>query len=470
MKPSRAGIALLWLLVVAGVYSGIQQWMHGDAVTGLGTIGAGGVVWGLYVVGDGFFASVALASLTMACLARVLRLRSLEPMALLALPLAIASLLASVVCVLADLGRPWDAMINLSLVGRARAPFFSTFTLVAGASLCASLIHLALASRPAWAQSGRGKIWRVLACGWTASASARHRRGRVDFWLSLALLPLLVVGLVMLGVVFSARSGRPVWLIRFEAVTFMVSAAAAGGSLLLLALAARKQASAVLGRVVAVLVVLTAFFVVSGQILALRAPGLALHRYAQGLLVGSWSALFLTELALLFVAATIVIVKAWSGRVSRAWAAITAALVCGAVFLHRFLLLVVWQTHGQGLDWPTGDYHPTWVEWGVLLGVAASAVLVFLFLLKSCPVPTQQPIGAAPPTDKPRVWVAGLSLLLGSSVAAAGLALSSGLGSKPFLDPILAGSPLLFLGGLILMLSTALVYELYPERPRAERS
>jgi len=132
MKPSRVGMALLWLLVGVGVYSGAQQALHGDAATGLGTIGAGGVVWGLYVVGDGFFASVALASLTMACLARVLRLRSLKAEAHLALPLAIAGLLASVACVLADLGRPWDAMINLSLVGRARAPFFSTFTLVAG--------------------------------------------------------------------------------------------------------------------------------------------------------------------------------------------------------------------------------------------------------------------------------------------------------------------------------------------------
>jgi Ni/Fe-hydrogenase subunit HybB-like protein len=470
MKPSRAGIALLLLLVVAGVYAGAQQWMHGDAVTGLGTIGAGGVVWGLYVVGDGFFASLALASLTLACLWRVLRLRALESAAHLALPLAIASLLASVVCVLADLGRPWDAMINLALVGRPRAPFFSTFTLVAGASLCASLIHLGLASRPTWAQPGRAKVWRVLACGWTASASTRFRRERVDFWLSLALLPLLVVGLVMLGVVFSARSGRPLWLVRFEVVTFMVSAAAAGGSLLLLALAARKQVSAVLGRVVGMLVVLTVFLVVLGQILALHAPGLALQRYAQALLVGPWSVLFWTELVLFFVGAMIVIATSWRGGVSRLWTAIGAALVCSAVFLHRFLLLIVWQTHGQGLDWPVGVYHPTWVEGVVVLGIAAAAVLAFLLLLQACPVPMRDPGPASPPADKPRAWLAWITLLLGSSVAAAGLVLSAGFGSKPFLDPVLDGAPLFFLGGLILMLSAALIYELYPEPPRANRS
>ncbi len=77
-----------------------------------------------------------------------------------ALPLGVAGLLASLGCVLADLGRPMAAMVNLPLFGRPRSPFFGTFTLVAGASLFATVVHLALASRPGWAERaqrhGRG--------------------------------------------------------------------------------------------------------------------------------------------------------------------------------------------------------------------------------------------------------------------------------------------------------------------------
>jgi len=45
----------------------------------------GGVVWGLYVVGDGFFASAALAMLAVACVLRVLRRRDMESVTRMAL-------------------------------------------------------------------------------------------------------------------------------------------------------------------------------------------------------------------------------------------------------------------------------------------------------------------------------------------------------------------------------------------------
>jgi hypothetical protein len=55
-------------------------------------------------------------------------------------------------------------------------------------------------------------------------------------------------------------------------------------------------------------------------------------------------------------------------------------------------------------------------------------------------------------------------LILGLAAAGVGLSLSAGFASVPFLDPILPGSPLVFLAGLFLMLSAPLAYELIPER------
>ncbi len=474
MKATRGAVVLLLGLAVLGAYAFTQQCIHGDAVTDLRTIGAGGPVWGLYVVGDGFFASAALASLAVGCVIRVLRLREIEGVARMALPFGIAGLVASLGCVLADLGRPMAALVNLPLVGRPASPFFGTFTLVAGASLVATLVHLALTNRPGWAQRAQAAsrwpgLWRALACRWQDTASARQRRERVDFWLSLGLLPVLLGGLVILGVVFGVRAGRPAWQGRFGVVTFVVSGAAAGCSLLALAVHAHRRANLFMARTVAVLTALAVLLVVSGEILALRTPYLSVQRYAHALLEGPWSGLFWAELVLFFLAGMIALAMSLRKTVSLIGTATTALLVCTAVSLERFLLLVAWQTHGLGLSWPAGVYRPTWVEWSVLAGVAAAAVLAFLSIAKVCPAGTEAATEAgdpAPADERRRLLVTALCLVGGFVLACGGLALSAGLASAPFLDPILPGSPLVFLAGLLLMVAAALAYELISERPR----
>jgi Ni/Fe-hydrogenase subunit HybB-like protein len=466
----RQSLLLLTALATVGAYAWVQQAVQGDVVMDLHTIGAGGVAWGLYVVGDGFFASTALAILALACVFRVLRLRDMEGVTRTALPLGIAGLVASLGCVMADLGRPEAAMMNLPLVGRPRSPFFGTFTVVAGASLFATVVHLALTSRPAWAQRAqKGErwswVWRLLACGWCETASAKQRRERVDFWLSLVLLPFLLGGLVILGIVFGMRAGRPAWQSVFEVVTFVVSGGAAGCSLLALAAHASRRASVITTRL-GVFTGITVLLVVTGQILALRTPYLSVHRYARALLDGPWSRFFWAELGLLFLSGIISLAMAWRKKVPVVLAATTALLVCAAVALERFLVLVAWQTHGLGLSWPAGKYNPTSIEWSVLVGVTAAAALVFLFLIKVCRTETgdaPEPTSPAPAGSRLRSLITAACLILGLAVAASGLALSAGFASAPFLDPILPGGPLVFLAGLFLTGLAAVAYELIPD-------
>jgi Ni/Fe-hydrogenase subunit HybB-like protein len=463
VKPRYLFLALLALLMTFGVFSAVQQIRHGDAVTGLGTLGSGGVVWGLYVVGDGFFASVGLAGLILAALLRVSRTPHLEPAAHRAVGLAIASLLASILCVLADLGRASAAMIDLSLVGRARAPFFATFTLVAGASLVAALVQWFLASRPAWAERARAGhgMWRILAHGPQASASAAYRRTQVNFWFGLVLLPLFLLALVILARVFCVRPGRPVGLAALEIFVFMISAGAAACSLVLLA--SPQAARRTLARILAVLVVLSVVSIELCQILALRSPGTALQGYVQALLHGSWRALFWIELALFLAAGGLLPARLWKGRASMPWIVLAAGLVCAAVFIQRFLLLVAWQTHGLGLSWPRGHYQPTGVEGGLLLGIAALAVVMAWALTVLGPSRVVTAGGPARGQMR-RALLTAACVFLGGVLAVVGLALSAGVGSGPFLDPVIPGGPLLFLGGLVLMLLAPAVYELLPEK------
>lgn len=464
MNPRRILLVVLSLLIAIGGLSVVQQVRHGDAVTGLGTLGSGGVVWGLYVVGDGFFASVGLASLILAALLRISRTPHLEPAAHGAVALAIASLLASVLCVLADLGRFSAALINLPLLGRARAPFFATFTLVAGASLVAALLQWFLASRPAWAQRAQmgGRLWRVLAWGPQASASAAHRRHQVNFWFGTSLLPLLLLALGILARVFCVRSGRPAGLIHLETATFMISAGATACSLVLLL--SPQAARVVLARALSVLLVLSIVSIELCTFMAVRSPGVAVHGYAQALLHGPWKFLFWGQLALLLAAGALVPARLWKGKGSLATLALVACLVCVAVFIQRSLLLVAWQTHGLALSWPQGHYQATPTEWGLLLGIAALAASITWLLMSLGEF--QSPVRGSPGSRQGRrLWLTAACLCSGVALALGGLALSAGVGSGPSLDPVVVGGPLIFLGGLVLMLMTPALYELLPESP-----
>ncbi|HEY5282429.1 MAG TPA: hypothetical protein VIM14_06525, partial [Polyangia bacterium] len=65
MKPrptlTIVGVVLLLLGVLAlGSFAYSRQLLEGDVVTGMRTVGAGGAVWGLYVVMDGAFLGMGI--------------------------------------------------------------------------------------------------------------------------------------------------------------------------------------------------------------------------------------------------------------------------------------------------------------------------------------------------------------------------------------------------------------------------
>ena len=75
-KTFVATIILLVGLLAVGVLAFARQLSLGDVVTGMRTIGAGGAVWGLYVVMDGFFLGCGISVMATACIARFSRDRS----------------------------------------------------------------------------------------------------------------------------------------------------------------------------------------------------------------------------------------------------------------------------------------------------------------------------------------------------------------------------------------------------------
>jgi molybdopterin-containing oxidoreductase family membrane subunit len=475
-------LALLVAVLAVGVFAFVQQIVQGDVVTGMRTVGAGGAVWGLYVVMDGFFLGLGVAVMACACVARFSRDRDMEAVARIAMPVAIACFLGAGLCVLADQGRPLAALRSLSLFARPQSPMFVTFCSVGAVCLFGSLIHCVLSRRSDLAEyAKRTSAWqplqRLLAAGYRGSAAERYRRQKAGFWMSLLMLPALLAPLTALAIIFAVRPARPLPLTLLEVAVFILLSGAGGMGLLLGAAAlvgslAGRQAGlaargfARLGKALLLILSLSLPCMVAAEIAGLMSDEPAVSAYARALLGDVYGPFFWTAFACLFVAAMLLLRGARRGALGPRLTVVAGVLVQVAVLVHHYLLLVAWQTHGLALPYPPGSYAPTWIECAVVLGILALCLLLLLpsvRLIPFAPLVFEAQSAEGKRGDIRRTVVTALWFLGGLATAGLGFALSARVGTESFLDPIFAGSPVVFIVGLMVLATTGAVYELLPE-------
>jgi Ni/Fe-hydrogenase subunit HybB-like protein len=478
-----ATIVMLFATLAVGVWAFSRQIVQGDVVTGMRTIGAGGAAWGLYVVMDGFFLGAGVAVMACACVARFSRDRDMEAVARIAMPVAITCFLGAALCVLVDQGRPPATLRDLALLVRPRSPMFVTFTGVGAVCLFASLVHCVLSRRPDLAEyAKRPSAWRRLqrlfAAGYRGTAGERYRRRKVGFWMSLFMLPALLAPLTALAIIFTVRLTRPLPLTLLEVAIFLLLSGAGGIAILLASaalvgrLAGRQAGLAArgfgrLGTALMLVLSLSLPSVVAAEIAGLSSDEPAVLGYARALLADDYGPLFWCELGCLFLATAFLWRGARRGRLGPRVTVSAGLLTQTAVFLHHYLLLVAWQTHGLALPYQPGAYSPTWIECAVVLGIAALCLLLLLPAVRLIPF---APLARVSLPAEGRVVDRSRSLLTllwftgGLAIAVVGFALSARVGTESFLDPVLVGSPVVFIVGLMVLATTGAVYELLPER------
>jgi Ni/Fe-hydrogenase subunit HybB-like protein len=476
-------LALLVAVLAVGVMAFHQQLVRGDVVTGMRSVGAGGAVWGLYVVMDGFFLGAGVAVMASACVARFSRDREMEAVARIAMPVAIACFLGAALCVLADQGRPLAALRSLSLFARPQSPMFVTFSAVGAVCLFGSLVHCVLARRFDLAEyAKRSSVWqplqRLLAAGYRGSAAERHRRQKSGFWMSLFMLPALLSPLTALAIIFTVRPARPLALTLLEAAVFILLSGVGGVGLLLCAaalvgrLAGRRaglgpRGFARLGKALLFGLSLSLPCIVVAEIAGVMSADPAVSAYARALLSDAYGVLFWSAFVCLFVAAVLLWGGVRRGALGPRVTVAAGVLAQAAVFVHHYLLLVAWQTHGLSLPYQPGTYAPTWIECAVVLGIVALCLLLLLpsiRLIPFAPLVFQAEPAQGRAADPRRTLVTVLWFAVGLATAGLGFALSARAGTESFLDPIVAGSPVVFIVGLMVLATTGAVYELLPER------
>jgi len=491
--PFVLGFLLLGLVVAAGGLGYLQQRLHGDIVTGLRTVGQGGPAWGLYICFDVMFVGFAFAGISLSALTRLFRIQTLWPVTRIAEVLAVISLMMAGLCVIADLGRPWHGLINLPRYARTNSPFFGTFTLVIGSGLSASLLYLFLDLRvdAAWWSNRvglHGQLFRWCAMGFRNTAQEHRRRRRVSFWLSLVLLPLMLISYSTLGFVFGIQGGRPGWFGALQAPSFVILAAMSGLGIIMVVAALVRRALALqeqiservflwLGTTVAILSLFYVYLIGVDTLTSRYASSEAQNVVSREITEGRFSPLFWSMLACFLVPTVVLLERGLRRKPSIALAVLSGVLINIGAVLNRFLVVVPSQTHGQLMPWPTGRYEPTWVEFSVVAGLLALGTMMFLIYLQVFPILPLQTLGLSTPVAAPkevrtrallRRTAAWITFLGGLALALLGLALSARWGTpRPEGDPLLPGSPVMFLMGVVMMLAAALVYELFPSaRPK----
>ncbi len=489
-------VSWVWYLLVGlsaaalgfGLYAYSVQLEHGDIVTGLRNPGAGGAAWGFYIVFYVYFVGVSFAGITVASMARLFHIEALEPVTRLAELLTITALMVGALMVLADLGRPLDGLLKLPMLARPSSPFYGTFTLVVSGYLFSSLIFFLLAGRgdaAAMARSGPRllrPIYFLWASGFRDRDVVHARHHRTSFWLALTIVPLLIIAHSTLGFIFGIQAGRPGWFSALQAPAFVVLAGVSGtGLLILLALVARKlfrledrlPAAAVrwLGNFLWVLALVYLYFMVVEELTSTYAAPRADRAIAHEVVGGSFAPSFWITVGCLLVAFVVPFAMYLTRKSSLGWLAVAALAANVAAVLKRLLIVVPSQTHGGMVQLQVGVYTPTWVELGVVLGAAGMLSLMILLFGRIFPL-VRTPVDHARlqvpiPRDRLRAGATLLCAMAAAGLIAIGLSDSFRLWSGDEHDPRLPFAPAIFATGVILLFSSALVYEAFPERRRA---
>ncbi len=400
-----------WLLVIVvalamtalGVYAYSQQLIHGEVVTGMRDIGTmTGAPWGLYIAFVIYFEGVSFAGIAVAALIRLFNLNHLKPITRMAELMTVIALMLGGLGVIADVGQPGRALINLLRYGRPGSPFFGTLTIAIVGFLIGAVVYLYLDGRRDAAilakQPGRFQgFYRWWASGYRDTPVERKRHDTATFWLSMALIPLLITAHTTLGFVFGLQVGRPGWFGTLQAPGFVALAGVSGiGHLIILAAILRKvlgQEEKInmdifrwLGNLLMGFTAAYLYFMAVEWLTSIYAAHQVESRLINALLTGEYAWIFWLSIASLAVPLVLLVWQFASKRYSIGLLVFCSVLVNLAAIGKRFLVVIPSQTHGSLLPYLPGSYNPTWVEYSVVLGLMGLGALVFALFMKVFPI------------------------------------------------------------------------------------
>jgi dimethyl sulfoxide reductase membrane subunit len=383
-RPGPAALAWYSALVVGlavGLGSFLYQWANGLGVTGLSNT----VSWGLYIVVFMFLVGISAGGLIVVAVSELLGTTTLASLNRLAVIVSGTAIAAAALSIMPDLGRPemfWKMVVSPNWT----SPLMWDMVVIT-LYLSIAAIDLYILTRP----------------------RPMHRALRI---MAMVTLPVAVLVHSVTAWIFGLLVARPFWNTALMAPLFISSALVSGTALVLLVtwVASRttsfsppRHVFADLGKLLAWFVAVDAFLL-AAEVLTVFTSRVDYHTAPlEILLFGRLAPLFWSEVTLGLVVPFAIFATRFRHRMP--WLLIGAVLAIGGVFAKRVNILMPGMYEplvGMAPGVPGGrpgqpfnvveTYAPTWVEYGVLIGIFAfAAALVTLGVRRF--------VGTRPPED-----------------------------------------------------------------------
>ena len=391
----RPGLLVWYGVLVLLIAFGLAAWIY-ELETGLAATGMRDVVsWGMYIFTFAFFIGLSAGGLIMASSAEVFGVNALKPLSRLGVLSAAGCVAVAAIMIIPDLGRP-DRILNLVTHPNWSSPLIWDIVIIT-VYFIFSVVDLTVLQRHHLDQSALRRTARVLAFVGLPTAVLLHS---VTAW------------------IFGLQISRAWWNTSLMAPLFVVSAILSGtGLVTLLALAAERWGGLVvpddtkrwLRGLIAVSLLVDLFFVGSDYVTILWG-NVPAARSAIDLILpgGPWSWLFWGEW---IVGGVVPLAFLLLPRLRRLPGSLgfAALLVVAGVYFFRIELVIIGFVNplvqyppgnAVGTYSPTtssfelvGRYSPTWVEYGIVLGLVAVFLAIVTVGYRALGLGSRRPAG-----------------------------------------------------------------------------
>lgn len=404
LKTGRAFylLGLLFALLVGWfLYAWYIQLTEGLGVTSMRT--PVGAAWGVYIAQFVFFVGLAHGGIAVAAAIRLLNLKSFSPVARMGEVITVISIMMAGLSIMIDMGRP-DRIFNIVLfwpnrVGSSPLSWDVTVIII---YFTLSMSFLWLTMRKDLAGLvGRfpkmGAIYKMLSIGYQAGED--EKVDKMAWWLSIAICFLIVF--LSGGVVpwiFGLLSSRPGWFSALAGPYFLTAAISSAIAAVIVAAGVlrtsynwqdhlKPQIFKGLGTFLGVVTLFYVYMVFAEQLTMQYSPPLSELLVSEILTAGAFAPLFWPMLVLGFVGPALTLL---AQAIRPQWFSLTrtifaAGAIVIAFWVKRFLIVIPSLLRPL-LPFPEGSYSPSWVEWSIVAGILALAILFFMAFLKIFPI------------------------------------------------------------------------------------
>ncbi len=390
-------VLFLAAVTFGAIYAYTLQLSQGLGVTGLNDI----TIWGAYIVNFIFFIGISHAGIAISAAVRLMKSQRYKPIARIAELLTIVSLAMAGLSIVIDLGRPDRSFLLLvKYLDRFReSPLIWDITAVATyLTLSSTYLYLTL-RRDFKIASERVTGWRkrfylLLIPGYQEDEHSTIER--LSFWLSVTILPVMVMVHTTVAWIFALLGSRPLWFTAFAGPYYIIAAIASGiGSVVVIAAIMRRiyhwddilepMVFKGLANVSMFTTLIYIYMMLAEQIGALYAGPEAELIVSLSWLFGDFSHIFwaMTTIGLLVPFLFLLWQAFKPGYVNIDGSAIMCTILVIAFWFKRYMIIV--PTLSIGIQ-QVGIYGPTWVELAITCGAFAFPILLYTLMSKIVPL------------------------------------------------------------------------------------